>query len=155
MRGKITDRSCLAFTEGLYRGVVAGRPLEAAVTQGRQEIDLQSPGSREWGLPVFYLQAAGGVLLSEPSETAEPAVVEDGVGLETLATRPPDPKRQREWKKLRLLLGVRDRNLRALEEQEAAYRGPAPELLRTQIAETKSEIERLEEELKVLQSDAS
>ena len=155
MRGKITDRSCVAFTEGLYRGVVAGRPLEAAVTQGRQEIDLQSPGSREWGLPVFYLQAAEGVLLAELSEAAGPAVVEEGLGLETLATPPPDPNRQREWKKLRLLLGVRERNLRALEEQEAAYRGPAPELLRTQISETKSEIGRLEEELEALQSDAS
>jgi hypothetical protein len=145
----------MAFTESLYRGAVAGRPLEAAVTQGRQEIDLQNPGSREWGLPVFYLQAAEGVLLSEPSETAGPAAVEEGLGLEALATPPPDPNRQREWKKLRLLLGVRERNLRALEEQEAAYRGPAPELLRTQIAETKSEIERLEEELEALQSDAS
>jgi hypothetical protein len=75
MRDFLSLEGSLVFAKGFYRALLDGRPLEAAVAKGRQEMDLGSPGRREWTLPVFYLGVQEGTLLSPPSRPAEFAAV--------------------------------------------------------------------------------
>ena len=151
-RGSPSIYSCIAFSEGLYRGILAGLPLEAAVNQGRQEIDRYSPGSREWGLPVLYMGASDGLMLSRPSTPLHAEVVPEGALDFSVPEPPPDPSSRREWEKVRMMLEIRERNLQALEEQRASYRGTVPAVVETQIDETKAEIADLQARLGSIES---
>jgi hypothetical protein len=152
MRGKIINDSCIAFSAGLYRGICAGLPLEAAVTQGRQEIDMYSPGSREWGLPVLHMGASDGTMLSRPSISPQAQVLPEGALDFSVPEPPPDPGIRREWEKVRMMLEIRERNLQALEEQRASYRGTVPAVVETQIDETRAEIADLQARLNSIPS---
>jgi hypothetical protein len=151
IRGKISVDSCIAFSGGLYRAILGGLPLEAAVTQGRQAIDGYSPGSREWGLPVLHMRGADTLLLSRPSAPPQEAAIPKGALEFAVPQPPPDAGSRREWEKLRMLLEIRERNLQALEEQQASFQGTVPAVVVAQIDETRSEIADLRERLDSLQ----
>lgn len=67
----------LTFTRSFYKAICTGNPLDVAVSMGRHTIDREMPGSREWGIPVLYLQAGDEPLLA----TGTPA----HAGLESFA----------------------------------------------------------------------
>ncbi len=79
MQDEISARGAAAFTEAFYQEVMAHGYVDAAVVEGRREIERRAPSGKEWGIPVLYLQAddprlllpaGGGRLL--PATTANP-----------------------------------------------------------------------------------
>lgn len=149
MRGDITADACMAFMEGMYRAIVALQPLGVAVTRGRQEIDAENPGTREWGLPVFYTRSSGSLLLARPAEAVEEPGLES-LGPQTSPTHPMDAARQPEWDGIQLRLEVQERNLRALNRQVGGKGQDPPPYIRSQIAKVREQIERLRGELDAL-----
>ena len=148
--GVINDKPALAFTQGLFTGILQGQPLEAAVTQGRLKIDTAIPGSREWGLPVFYLGATDGALftLEPPAEEARKQFTQ---GVEEIIKEPPtDAKSQAEWKKLQSMLTIKLKNLQALQEQKAVFWSTGSQHIESQIEQTTSEITKLRTKIEEL-----
>jgi hypothetical protein len=61
MQFEITDTAAIDFASGFYSAIAAGRPVDAAVSQGRQAI-FAHDNDVEWSTPVLYLRAADGVI---------------------------------------------------------------------------------------------
>ncbi|MGE5137994.1 MAG: CHAT domain-containing protein [Rudaea sp.] len=59
MQFEITDRAAIDFSRGFYSALAAGRPVDAAVGQGRQAV-FADDNDTEWSTPVLYLRAADG-----------------------------------------------------------------------------------------------
>ena len=73
MQYPVFDRSAVAFTRRLYEALMAGLSLDEAVVAGRLAIlNLDRSPSVDWGVPVFYLRSADGVLF--PELVADPAL---------------------------------------------------------------------------------
>jgi serine/threonine protein kinase len=64
MQYEITDRAAINFTHAFYEALADGMPVDAAVTEARKAISLQTTGTVEWGTPVLYMRSADGVLFS-------------------------------------------------------------------------------------------
>jgi SMODS-associated and fused to various effectors sensor domain/CHAT domain len=75
MQFPISDPAAVAFSTGFYRALREGDPLEAAVVEGRIEIQRCSPW--EWGIPVLYLNAEKGQLFVPKAGAAAPSWRED------------------------------------------------------------------------------
>jgi hypothetical protein len=74
MRYPISNRAAEAFSLELYRGVVAGQPLDRAVQAARNElrpVERSEWSSRAFGTPVLYMK--GGAALCEPLVEVEEA----------------------------------------------------------------------------------
>lgn len=63
MQDEISARGAAAFAEAFYEDMMAHGHVDAAVVEGRREIERRAPSSMEWGIPVVYLQAEGPHLL--------------------------------------------------------------------------------------------
>jgi hypothetical protein len=61
MQFEITDTAAIQFARGFYGAIAAGRPVDAAVAQGRQAI-FADDNDVEWSTPVLYSRAADGVI---------------------------------------------------------------------------------------------
>lgn len=71
MQFPLGDPAAIAFSTGFYRALKEGDPLEAAVVEGRIEIQGCSPW--EWGIPVLYLNAENGKLfMPKAGDSAAP-----------------------------------------------------------------------------------
>ncbi|HET92200.1 MAG TPA: CHAT domain-containing protein [Chloroflexi bacterium] len=68
MQHTIRDDSAIAFSGAFYRTLVAGLPIDEAVTNGR--IAVAQLDAQDWGVPVLYLRARDGVVF--PEYTADP-----------------------------------------------------------------------------------
>lgn len=100
--------------ESLCKSILAGRPLDLAVTEARQAIDRGQPGAGEWCRLIFYLQADNGRFLLEPLR--ELPMPEPAPLLPEAPQEAPAPSRD-----LALLLKLRqlyESNLQALERTE-------------------------------------
>jgi hypothetical protein len=140
----ISNLSCLAFAEGIYNGILMGQPLERAVAKGRQSVDKQNPGSREWGLPIFYMPMSSSLFLVKPLETS--LEKETKYISEAPETVPLDPVSQRELEKLNRQLKLLYANLNALEAaKKSSYKGNVKKSIASQI----SEVQKIQQELKV------
>ena len=62
MQREISDPAANAFSEAFYRRIVAGVPVDAAVTGGRQAILDADSDSLEWSTPALFMRAPDGVL---------------------------------------------------------------------------------------------
>jgi hypothetical protein len=60
MQLPISDRGAIAFSESFYRRILAGDPVDAAVTEGRQAIRGADPRSPEWAVPALFLRVPDG-----------------------------------------------------------------------------------------------
>ena len=67
MQYTIRDESAIAFAGEFYRALVAGLPVDEAVTNGR--LAIARDDVRGWGVPVLYLRAPDGVIF--PEHTAD------------------------------------------------------------------------------------
>jgi hypothetical protein len=139
-RGLNTCEAYQSFSEGFYSTLVKGLPLEAAVTQGRKEIDAKYPGGKEWGMPVFYLQTPDGMALRQPSKSTEAA---PRYASEFGTVVPSDPATQREWTKLRVLLSVAEANYRVLLSEVSKYGDNVPEFVNSQVSLLEDEMKHL------------
>jgi len=70
-RGDTTNNSAIRFAEGLWRALVKGRSLDAAVSVGRRWVMRDTPGRREWGLPVLFVRGAVPTLAQRPTHAFE------------------------------------------------------------------------------------
>jgi hypothetical protein len=144
MRGTLTAQACADFASGVYTSLLDAVPLEVGLTGGRQGIDIRRSGSREWGLPRLYLQAADGTfLVRRPGDMPVRGVV-------PAAEPPSDPKARQEWESLRVMREIYQRNLEELEAQVATSLGKALPLVDAQIRDTKAKIAELDEQLMAL-----
>ena len=64
MQFTVMDRLAAAFSAALYRGLVAGKTVDEAVSLGRAAIRMDAINGnsdiRDWGVPVLYLRSPGG-----------------------------------------------------------------------------------------------
>jgi hypothetical protein len=140
IRDVATEEAYQCFTEEFYRALLAGHPAEAAVGRGRQAIAAQFPGGREWALPVLYLTAVQGDLLSPPDKDQRGG--QEAITFAAPTTAPVDEDREMRMLKLQMLQA----NLEALQSQSLG----APPLSRAalrQIKEIEQDIARLRQEL--------
>lgn len=73
MQFEITDSAAIDFAKGFYGAIATGRPVDAAVGQGRQAIFMQN-NDIEWSTPVLYLRAVDGVIFQvDPSRAVAEA----------------------------------------------------------------------------------
>lgn len=73
MQFEITDSAAIDFAKGFYGAIANGRPVDAAVGQGRQAIFMQN-NDIEWSTPVLYLRAVDGVIFQvDPSRAVAEA----------------------------------------------------------------------------------
>jgi hypothetical protein len=147
IRGLMDSSAFAVFGRSLFSGLLRGQPLEAAVAQGRQEVDIQNPGTRQWGLPLVYTQAPPEslVVLAQNKAAASDDRPESDRPA-TSAAHPLDAGRLAQQRKLGSLLTIRRRNLQALKEQ-AASPGAASPYLDAQIRQTQGDIAKLEQEI--------
>lgn len=85
MQYKIKDPLAAAFSEALYRALVAGFTVDGAVSLGRAAIrveaaTLQMTQIRDWGVPVLYLRAPGGTVFNPVSNAAAVQTAEQKLG---------------------------------------------------------------------------
>jgi hypothetical protein len=62
MQFEITDLAAIEFSHSFYGAVAAQLPVDVAVTEARQAIQLALPGTLEWGTPVLYLRSRTGYI---------------------------------------------------------------------------------------------
>ena len=150
-RGANSTSAYVSFSDGLYSSLLLGLPLEIAMTEARQRVDLDQPGGKEWGMPVCYLQAPHGAFFpnsrrstSRSARPIDPVLEQKNAVQDSSNTRP--------WKKLYALLEIEHRNLTDIEEQVATYPDvdAVPAILKEQHNATKTRIEELELKLKEL-----
>lgn len=70
----IRDSSAIAFSRAFYRALVAGRPIERAVTDGRLAVYNADKAGRDWGVAVLYMRAANGELFGGATNQVERTV---------------------------------------------------------------------------------
>jgi len=75
MQYTVNDRLAAAFSGALYAALVAGLPIEEAVTIGRQAMrtsarEQNRTDIRDWGVPILYLRASGGPIFNPVSDDA-------------------------------------------------------------------------------------
>jgi hypothetical protein len=143
-RGEISDDGVLAFTEGVYRALSGGLPLDAAVTDARLRVDSRSPGGREWCAPVLYQQAAS---IAFPAARRE--VLARAPRLDEVAPAPgaTTSGNDRTLHRLRSLLAIHQANLDALVERAGRFDNSPPDYLEHELETTRSEIARLHKEI--------
>jgi CHAT domain len=88
MRVPISDRAAILFSRQVYRDLAVGRPIDAAVAEGRLAIYRAMPESLEWATPVLFSRLPGGSLFKIPEERAaapreEPQPASSGAGAAT------------------------------------------------------------------------
>lgn len=74
MQFPIADEAAIAFGEAVYRRLVAGDPVDAAVAEGRLAIARRRPGSLEWGTPVLFLRTPDGRIFQTRERPVEPGI---------------------------------------------------------------------------------
>lgn len=70
MQFEITDSAAIDFANGFYGALATGRPVDAAVGQGRQAIFAHN-NDVEWSTPVLYTRAADGRLFEMPENFSD------------------------------------------------------------------------------------
>ena len=84
MQYEISDKAALEFSRTFYDSISAGMPVEFAVSEARNSIEMTMKETVEWGTPVLHLRAGDGVLfevdvngalgLSSPPNVTQPTV---------------------------------------------------------------------------------
>jgi hypothetical protein len=155
IRMVVLNATCQALARGLYEGLVAGQSLEAAVTAGRQMVDRLHPGTREWGLPTFYMHAPDGFLLAPPPQAASASL---SLSIDPLLTPSParalettaPPGTMRELRRLQVQLDLEVRNLESLRAQQATMGTATPDYIRTQLLELEEKVAQLQARLQAM-----
>ena len=155
VRSSVSVKAKEAFADGLYRSLFTQHTIDQAIAAARQEIDLQRPGSREWGLPRYYRPPVSRLPLLGVQQVAESKSAENtSFFIDTATTetntfgheqmRPAISKREKRMMQVRL--HMEELNLDSLQKQALEYRA-VPNALQRQIQETQSTISRLQEQL--------
>jgi hypothetical protein len=60
MQYEISDQAAIQFAKEFYTHIARGAPVDAAVTEARLGMSVETRGSAEWGTPVLYMQSRDG-----------------------------------------------------------------------------------------------
>ncbi|MBA3792013.1 MAG: CHAT domain-containing protein, partial [Rubrobacter sp.] len=69
MQYEITDKAAIEFSRDFYEAVADGLPIDAAVTEARAAVSMDS--MLEWGTPVLYMRSPDGRLFDIQKEERE------------------------------------------------------------------------------------
>jgi len=69
MQYEITDKAAIEFSRDFYEAVADGLPMDAAVTEARAAVSMDS--MLEWGTPVLYMRSPDGRLFDIQKEEGE------------------------------------------------------------------------------------
>jgi len=141
--------ACETLMEGFYRSLLMGRPLEIALTEARQHLDLSMPGSREWGQVVLYLQTEEWQGFSDRGWQSRP----------NESTAPPVAEESLDDRRLDLHLRLLRRNVSVLKERVKNRRRRTgaesePDFITEQIKEIKEQITEIEEDARGSESSS-
>ena len=89
MQYAITDSAALEFARTFYGALADNLPVDAAVADARNAINLQDEYSLEWGTPVLFMRTADGQLFSVDQKV--PAPTAPGQATVEQPTTPPKP----------------------------------------------------------------
>ncbi len=91
MQSTIGDANAIKFTERLYRRLMEGDPVEAAIADGRVALKGADAYTLNWAVPVLYVRADGGGAMvrkdsdrqqpPQPVQSSEPASRPEIVGI--------------------------------------------------------------------------
>jgi hypothetical protein len=151
VRGAISDRASFVFTSAIYQGILEGLPLVQAITRGRQAVDLEMPGSRQWVSFVAYVEGGSGVQLDiEAGETRSTATNASTTPF-AIGTGSGSDEDDPDLRRLRLLLTIEQNNLATLEAQIGRYPSGEPgsllEIAPPGLAETRQRVHDLRTEI--------
>lgn len=62
MQYAITDDAAVVFAESFYTALADGLPIDSAVADARNAVNLQDKTSLEWGIPVLHMRSGDGRL---------------------------------------------------------------------------------------------
>jgi hypothetical protein len=71
MRQPIHDRDAVVFGTELYRALVRGEPLDAAVTEGRLAVFCEGGEDSDWAVPALYLSVADGRIFQPAADEVD------------------------------------------------------------------------------------
>ncbi len=158
MQFEISDTAAIDFASGFYGAIAVGRPVDAAVSQGRQSIFAQG-NDVEWSTPVLYLRSPDGIIFQVDTSRAQDArnlaterAEQERVAREKLETERAEQERIA-GEKLKAERAEQERIAREkLETERAEQERVAREKLETEraeqerVAREKLEAERAEQE---------
>lgn len=84
MQRPITDAAAIAFGKALYARLVAGDPVDAAVSEGRQAIHASTPTSHEWSVPALFTRTGAEVIFGSTESACAPSTRLDRPGIDHL-----------------------------------------------------------------------
>ncbi|GAA0474321.1 hypothetical protein Aca07nite_62570 [Actinoplanes capillaceus] len=98
MQHRITDEAAERFAAEFYRGLVQGRPVDAAISTARNRMFVTG-WRAEWATAALYMRSRDGVVLAPPSgKAAQPrtgaarsAAMAGGGAVRSLGSRPDTP----------------------------------------------------------------
>lgn len=151
IRSMISVDAADSFIRGFLTALLSGQTLTAAATQGRQAIDQERPGSREWGLPVLYTGNPDSQLtLSSWQVSYSAGSFERPKDIDFVTQEPSGSpgagKPSREHQKLERWITLKRKNLEAIEDQVAGS-SYLPATVQAQMARLREEIAALEAQL--------
>lgn len=71
MRQSIHDRDAVVFATELYRALVRGEPLDAAVTEGRLAVFCAGGADSDWAVPALYLSVPDGRIFQPAADEVD------------------------------------------------------------------------------------
>ena len=160
MRGLISSQARSRFAAEFYRSALGGAPLDVAASHARRQINVRYPGSREWAVPILYLQGDGTLLQAPRADTGPMVAAALRDDTEQLLAAPRDevrlaavgsldvagnvvavdPERQGELEYLNKKLAVTRANLEALQLQKEHLGEAMPPLMASQITELEEQL---------------
>ena len=91
MQYAITDTAALEFSRTFYGALADNLPVDAAVADARNAINLQDEYSLEWGTPVLFMRTADGQLFTvDQKAPTPPAPVQPMAEQPTAPSKPAD-----------------------------------------------------------------
>jgi hypothetical protein len=146
LQGQVATETMDKFEPTFYRSLLAGKTFESSLTRGRQVVDTENIGIRDWALIIAYSRLGDSRLVSIPE------VAPRRSALESFASNaaPPNSGQSatRLWQRLTREIEIHETTLAALEEKASQRfdRAIAAEA-QEQLASTREVIERLTKEL--------
>jgi formylglycine-generating enzyme required for sulfatase activity len=103
MQYPITDYAAIEFAQSFYERLVAGLPIDTAVTEARKAISFAIANTVEWGTPVLFLRAQDGRIFDLPATAAPLPKVLERTSPMPARSLPPPKRSTQPW---RLIVGV-------------------------------------------------
>jgi hypothetical protein len=83
MTYKVQDRSAVTFSDGFYRALACGNPVDAAMTAARLAIDDTEVLFEEWAKPVLFMSSDDGLVFQFAGAREKEAMEPKHLGIRT------------------------------------------------------------------------